>query len=123
MSNTFKDKPSQVRRRGLNHENQWEFHDVIKYEAESACWLTGELRSYTRYLHLPKAGVRRKLPKHTDTEYHWMNTPSWWIHDYHTVPQRAQNRNAEHTVKGLQPEQLVDFDWPLGGRKPHVYYW
>jgi hypothetical protein len=46
------------------------------------------------------------------------HTPSWWIHDMHTVQQRADERRLLHRVLHGNNEQV----WPLA-RKPHIYYW
>lgn len=49
--------------------------------------------------------------------WHWMSTPSWWIREMMTRPQRAKTRQALHlTMRGLE----VDFPLP---KKPHIYYW
>jgi len=50
-----------------------------------------------------------------------MSTPSWWVHDMMTSPQRAETRSLLRKV--LKGE--VDMDevmFPLS-RKPHIYYW
>lgn len=50
-----------------------------------------------------------------------MSTPGHWVRDHMNRPRRRQNRRLCHLVtRGHDPEGLA---WPLGNRKPHVYYW
>lgn len=46
-------------------------------------------------------------------------TPSEWNRLHHTKPKRQQERRILHRVIRGEYEQV----WPLGSRKPHVYYW
>ncbi len=52
----------------------------------------------------------------------WLkNTPKWWIKLFMTRPKRRQNKAVCMAImKGQDPDDLV---YPLGNRKPHVYYW
>lgn len=53
--------------------------------------------------------------------WEWMNTPSWWIREFMTAPQRAQTRNmlaSIHKVHFL--DEVPGF--PLA-KKPHCYFW
>lgn len=50
-----------------------------------------------------------------------MSTPAYWVRDHMNRPRRRQNRQICRLVtRGHDPE---GFSWPLGNRKPHVYYW
>lgn len=61
-----------------------------------------------------------KRKRHKE-EWHWMNTPHWFIREFMTVKQRAQVRSLERKVL-----QLIDVEdaplFPLA-KKPHIYYW
>lgn len=62
-----------------------------------------------------------KKPKHQDTKWHWMSTPSWWTRATMHRPKRRQCRVWEQTICGTQ--DLSEADCPDWGHKPHVYYW
>lgn len=48
-------------------------------------------------------------------------TPKWWRKLHMTRPRRRENRVLCHRIlRGEEYDQLV---FPLGSRKPHVYYW
>lgn len=48
-------------------------------------------------------------------------SPGYWVHLHMNRPRRRRNHHLCHlVVKGYDPECL---DWPLGNRKPHLYYW
>jgi hypothetical protein len=50
-----------------------------------------------------------------------MSTPSRWARDHMNRPRRHLNRQLCQLVElGSDPDGLV---WPLGNRKPHVYFW
>lgn len=50
-----------------------------------------------------------------------MSTPGRWVCVHMNRPRRHRNRAlCRCVVQGREPEQLI---WPLGNRKPHVYYW
>ncbi len=55
--------------------------------------------------------------------YHWASrTPSWWVRLYMNQPKRAETHRLERKIEVGE----VDVDsviFPLGRRKPHVYYW
>lgn len=49
------------------------------------------------------------------------STPGWWVHLTMNKPRRRLTRHLCRLVsKGREDEE---FAWPLGSRKPHVYYW
>lgn len=49
------------------------------------------------------------------------STPRYWVQLYMTRPRRRENRRLCLQVEsGLEPDEMI---WPLGSRKPHVYYW
>jgi|ERR1700678_1206824 hypothetical protein len=48
-------------------------------------------------------------------------TPKWWRKIHMTRPRRRDNRALCHRItKGEDSERQA---FPLGNRKPHVYYW
>lgn len=48
-------------------------------------------------------------------------TPKWWRRLYMTRPRRHANAACcARIVKGADPDGVI---FPLGNRKPHVYYW
>lgn len=50
-----------------------------------------------------------------------MSTPSHWVHDMMTVPQRAETRRLLQVLHRLH--DLEDSpEFPLS-KKPHMYYW
>lgn len=56
------------------------------------------------------------------SRWRWIHqTPSWWVREMMTKPQRARTRNLLKKV-----ERMKDLEdpplFPLA-RKPHVYYW
>lgn len=49
------------------------------------------------------------------------NWPRWWDYVFHTRPKRAATREMERRVmQGDDPDAMA---WPLGSRKPHLYFW
>ena len=50
-----------------------------------------------------------------------LSTPSYWVREHMNRPLRHSNRRLCRLVSmGLDSEEIA---WPLGSRKPHVYYW
>ena len=64
--------------------------------------------------------IKRKYTGPDSTD--WLNhTPKWWIKLYMTRPKRRRNKEVCTAImKGKDPDDLV---YPLGNRKPHIYYW
>jgi len=53
---------------------------------------------------------------------HPWGTPSWYINQYMTRPKRRASKNLCRALhRGSAHEDSVVF--PLGNRKPHIYYW
>ena len=49
------------------------------------------------------------------------STPRYWVQLYMTRPRRRENRRlCLQVVRGRGPDAIA---WPLGSRRPHVYYW
>lgn len=49
------------------------------------------------------------------------STPAWWVRDRMNKPKRRENaRLCGHILKGADSENI---SWPLGRRKPHIYFW
>ena len=125
MSRTYKDKPWKYQ----DPENSWDFGKVqVKYTYTTKVYKgCGEWSEETiegvgiRYLDVK--GARRKKKRRTDTEWHWMSTPMWWIREMMNQPQRAAGRQWEKKVIKVDIEDLIDVDLPSVSRKPHWYYW
>lgn len=50
-----------------------------------------------------------------------MTTPGWWANLYMNRPKRRENRRlCKEVAAGADPDSIV---FPLGNRRPHVYYW
>lgn len=62
----------------------------------------------------------KKLPRNHQ-RWHWMSTPSWWINEFMTRPQRQKVRQlVSKTFRLSDIEDAPEF--PLA-KKPHIYYW
>lgn len=48
--------------------------------------------------------------------------PAWWDRQFHIRPKRAATKRLERKIlRGeIDPD---DTAWPLGSRKPHIYFW
>lgn len=119
MSRTYKDKKWKLR----HPENDHTFGvERVAYEVTGRSWFDGEWQdcTYTRYSYMDLPGVKKKKPRHEHGVWNWCrNTPSWWIHMTHHVPNRARCRNWEKT----RTEDNLDEVCPDYGRKPHIYYY
>ncbi|WP_295679509.1 hypothetical protein [uncultured Nevskia sp.] len=52
---------------------------------------------------------------------HTQSTPGYWVRLHMNRPRRHENRHmCWQVMRGRDPDGLI---WPLGSRKPHVYYW
>lgn len=64
-----------------------------------------------------------KNPHMKDAFDDWFlqNEPGHWIHDFHTRPTRAEEREKLQKIKKdeIDPDNTVIRD----NRKPHIYYW
>lgn len=111
MSRTYKDKP-------YKHTEYAKERDAALQRKEVP-YLNG-----TVYYWVWDNSGKRKKRKEVDSEYHWMNTPSWWTNMFMNRPQRHEGRMWEHEVSKIQnPEDLDEVDTPNVSKKPHVYYW
>ncbi len=70
---------------------------------------------------LKLAGVKTKKKKKADKGYHWMTTPMWFIREFMNRPARKASKRYEREV--VKMRDLEDVDFPIVGRKPHIYYW
>lgn len=59
---------------------------------------------------------------HRNQKWSW-STPSEWVNQMMTRPQRAKVRKWEVEAKQTKVEELDGLDLPAHGKKPHVYYW
>ena len=122
MSRTFKDTP----RKHLDKEYGWDYgrqqHKYTKaiYAINQDTGTRCKQYEVDCYFYTYAPGVLTKKPKRTDTEYHWMTTPSWFNNMKHTIPQRRQGRMWEHRVL---TDDLEETDPPQFSKKPHIYYW
>ena len=115
MSRTYKDKPYKLR-----NIDAWD-KDRVMVRCEAICydWLTKEPRTYIATRYLEGKTTKTKKRREVDTEDHWMTTPMWWIHMWHTRPER---RKAKMLLTSL-PADLEEVDVPDTGHKPHHYFW
>lgn len=52
-----------------------------------------------------------------------MSTPSWWVNQQMTRPQRAATRALLGAIGKTPLDELIDHpELPLA-KKPHLYYW
>lgn len=64
-------------------------------------------------------GNKAKERKFGD-EWRWFAAcPKDWNRPFHTVPKRRKEKHLLHRVLKGEAEQV----WPLGSRRPHVYYY
>lgn len=127
MSRTYKDRP-------FKFTDKVEFddeYDRVEYEAEVYTYekeykwhykrvYTGETRVSTYRVQKPGVHTKKKRSDVNKNDYWYRKTPSWWVHDYMTVPKRAACRNW---AKTLTLENIEESDCPDYGDKPHFYYW
>lgn len=67
--------------------------------------------------------LERELARyHSDAGWAYGHTPSWWILQEMTVPQRQEVRRLIHKVHRLPLEDAGELMFPLA-KKPHDYYW
>ena len=120
MSRTYKDRSYEQSPfyTPYNHDTE-----IIRCEITRKDWRGEGMVTYNHIYYMELPTTKPKQPKHVDTEYHWMSTPSWWTRLVMNRPQRRAGRiwerNAAHTVK----EELDVLDTPSVSHKPHQYYW
>lgn len=105
MSRTYKDKDFFLR-------FPEEKYDFGREKSQEGFWI---------WLDVP--GVKTKKPRHYKGDWKWyQRTPSWFVREFMTAPQRRECRDWESKVK-----YAVDFDeiedCPFFGKKPHIYYY
>lgn len=112
MSRTYKDRPDKVR-----FPTRTYLYGNIPVAYETTDW-NGD--TVLRYSYIQEAGIKPKLRKEKDTEWHWMATPSWWTRLTMNRPQRREGRAWERKIHF---QDLEDADPPGVSHKPHIYYW
>lgn len=50
-------------------------------------------------------------------------TPSWWVREFMTAPQRRAVRDWERNAARTPTADLDTLDLPPHGKKPHLYFW
>ena len=119
MSRTFKDKKWKLR----YPENDYSFGtERVAFEVQRKNWVTGEYLSdtWTKYWIRDLPGVKKKKPRNEHGDWEWMcSTPSWWVREFMTAPNRARCRNWEKT----RTLDNLDEICPDYGNKPHQYYY
>lgn len=115
MSRTYKDRPSRIRFFKV------EDYENVEYELASPFvnW-KGKIQTHSKFW-IKLAGVKPKLPRRKDTEWHWQSTPSWWTRLYMNRPQRVTSNQYMRQLSLQIDLELVDP--PPIGKKPHIYYW
>ena len=120
MSRTYKDRSYE---RSPYYRHYRDDTEIIHCKITRKDWRGEGMVTYDHIYYMELPTTKPKKPKHVDTEYHWMSTPSWWTRLVMNRPQRRAGRiwerNAAHTVK----EELDVLDTPSVGHKPHQYYW
>lgn len=121
MSRTYKTRPARIRHPEY-FMPQEEKYEIIPY---SAFYVDrqGVEHEYVGKVWLKRPGILPKKKKHDDSEYHWMQTPGWFICEFMNRPQRKASKRWERQVVKLRREELEDADAPNIGKKPHIYYW
>lgn len=90
-------------------------------------WVTAEWIKLTGYYYYPvqitdKKRIAYETAKyHSDACYTMQSTPSYWIHDYHTVPRRRKTRDLSKKILRLDNYEDAP-EFPLD-KKPYIYYW
>ena len=102
MSRTHKDHPSKLR---------FEEWNIDRERIEGTFY----------YIYLPTTKTKKR--RGSDTEWHWMSTPSWWTRLTMNRPQRRAGSIWERTVTQTSIEEIDLLDTPSVSRKPHQYYW
>lgn len=121
MSRTYKDVPYKVR----DPESDWDYrYDNIPYIRTYIDWRTKEEKETQGVWFRKKRGVLTKKKKHVDTENHWISTPGWWVRCMMNRPQRVASKQWEKDVVRMSFWDIAqdNFDPPMIGRKPHIYY-
>ncbi len=122
MSNTYKTKPSR-----LKHE-PWD-KDSIGF------WAKRPNNDYDSYVRLQVPTTKAKKRKEKDTEYHWMHTPNWFVHQFMVKPARRASKQWERDLQKLGVTQwfmnqyeekfqvIEEIDWYDFDKKGRIYYW
>jgi hypothetical protein len=64
--------------------------------------------------------INRKYTGHEST--YWLaHTPRWWIKIYMVRPKRRLDKKLCQQIPKTEDYDSLVF--PVGNRKPHVYYW
>lgn len=54
-------------------------------------------------------------------QYHLLGSPpKWWDVEFHTRPKRRVEQRALYDARVGDPDGVV---YPVGSRKPRIYYW
>ena len=62
-----------------------------------------------------------RLKRHLRGPNSTFSTPGHWVSMHMNRPLRQENRRLCRLISsGRDPEGIT---WPLGSKKPHVYYW
>jgi hypothetical protein len=111
MSRTYKDKPFKLTEAYKYYKDNT---TVLKYEDDEFI-----------YVHkLQGKTLRAKKKKAKDTADHTLqSTPSYWVHDFMTVPMRAKSRHWDYVLSKTCIDELDTLDLPNVSHTPHVYFW
>lgn len=101
MSRTRKDKPSKFK---------YDPYDKDRLMLEN--WYWRELKT-----------TKPKKRRSQDTEWHWMGTPSWWNHLFHTKPRRKASQMWAVKALHTNIEDLDLLHKPNYSNKPHSYFY
>lgn len=122
MSRTYKDIPWKMRfPQHADINSRYNFYPYIR---EYKDYETKETKSKLAWFSVKKAGFFQKVKRTKNAQWHWMgSTPSWWINQMMTRPQRVASKKFEREIVKCNIEELEELDAPIIGRKPHIYYW
>ena len=104
--------------RRLGGDQSWHNSLIRRWEEDNH---GGSSRSWPD-LYWGKSLQKELAQYHGDTGWS-RNTPSWWIRQFMTRPQRQQVRQLSQKVLQMPIGELIDCPlYPLA-KKPHHYYW
>lgn len=115
MSRTYKDRPHKFSAYTIEREKSTVRVPCVRMYTH---YQTGKREEYDYFEYLGVPGAKTKKRKKLDTEWHWMNTPSWWTHMYMIRPRRTKENQQLRNIKNIEEFDFIDVK-----RKNHLYYW
>ncbi len=131
MSRTYKDKDFFLRfpEEKYDFGREKEVHitstrKLYEYDPLQDTFSVVEMEQpYVIYRWVEEPGVKTKKPRHYKGDWKWYKrTPSWFVREFMTAPQRRECRDWESKVKYADDFEEIE-DCPFFGKKPHIYYY